>query len=103
MRVEWEIYHKVFKQLNGEAKCGYPFSSDEELVKSRVLQHEALQSALRIVEQTAAKMPKAYGDAFRYIAYRDLNERMFMYLELAAKRMQPESCDPRCVATRATA
>ena len=49
----------------------------------------------------AGKMPKAYGDAFRYIAYRDLNERMKMYLEIAERRIQPETCDPRFVATRA--
>ena len=59
------------------------------------------QIKLDLIERTAAKMPKAYGDAFRYIAYRDLNERMKMYLEIAERRIQPETCDPRLVATQA--
>jgi hypothetical protein len=54
-----------------------------------------------MIEWTAAKLPKAYGDAFRYIAYRDLNERMKMYLEIAAERIQPKTCDPRFVARHA--
>jgi hypothetical protein len=56
---------------------------------------------LRLIGEMAGKMPKAYGDAFRYIAYRDLNERMKMFLEIAERRIQPETCDPHLVATRA--
>jgi hypothetical protein len=48
-------------------------------------------------------MGKAEGDAFRYIAYSDLNERMWMYLEFASQRVHPATCDSRDIATRAPA
>jgi hypothetical protein len=101
-RVNWEIFHKVFPHLNRHADHGYPFSSKDEMVKLHIRSGLDAQMRFDMIERTAAKMPKAYGDAFRYIAYRDLNERMKMYLEIAAERVQPETCDPRFVARLAT-
>ncbi len=101
-RVNREIFDKVFPHLNGEANHGYPFDSRDEMVKLHI--HSGLDAQVKfdMIERTAARLPKAYGDAFRYIAYRDLNERMKMYLEIAAERIQPETCDPRFVARLAT-
>lgn len=101
-RVNREIFQKIFPHLNGEANHGYPFGSKDEMVQLHI--HSGLDAQMKfdMIERTAARMPKAYGDAFRYIAYRDLNERMKMYLEIAARRVQPETCDPRFVARQAT-
>jgi hypothetical protein len=101
LRVSREIYHRIFPHLNQEADHGYAFSSDDEIASSCSKSWLAAESTLRLIEQTAGRMPKAEGDAFRYIAYRDLNERMSMYLEFASQRVQPATCDPRFIATRA--
>ena len=100
-RVNREIFDKIFPHLNGKANHGYPFGSDDEFVRLHI--HSGLDAQMKfdMIERTAAKMPKAYGDAFRYIAYRDLNERIKMYLEIATGRIKPETCDPRFVATHA--
>jgi len=100
-RIEREIYHKIFLHLNQVADHGYPFDSKDEMVRLHIRGNLTAQRNLDIIERTAGKMPKAYGDAFRYIAYRDLNERMKMYRELAERRVYHEECDPRFVATRA--
>lgn len=100
-RIEREIYNKIFSHLNQEANYGYPFDSDEEFEKQRVYGKLDALLHFELIEKRAEKMPKAYGEAFRYIAYRDLNQRMKMYLELAERRVQPRTCDPRFVATRA--
>ena len=99
--VNREIFDKIFPQLNGEADHGYPFKSNGEMVRMHIRNNLEVGLNLRLIGEAASKMPKAYGDAFRYIAYRDLNERMKMYLEIAEERIQPETCDPRLVATHA--
>ena len=103
LRVGKEIYQRIFPHLNREAEHGYPFGSNDEMANSANQKRLAVESMLRLIEQTASKMPKAEGDAFRYIAYRDLHERMWPYLEFASHRVQPATCDPRYVATRAPA
>ncbi len=71
-------------------------------LKSGVFTPNSMQNCtFELIEKRAARMPAAYGKAFRYIAYRDLNERMKMYLEIAERRIQPETCDSRLVATQA--
>lgn len=100
-RIEREIYHKIFPQINQEADHAYPFESHDEMVRMHIRGNLAAHGTLRLIERAAGKMPKAEGDALRYIAYRDLNERMEMYLKLAEQREYPETCDPRFVATRA--
>ena len=100
-RIDWEIYHKIFPHLNQHANHGYPFDSKDEMVRLHIRSGLDAHVKFNMIEWLAAKMPKAEGDAFRYIAYRDLNERMKMYLEIAAERIQPESCDPHLVATHA--
>jgi hypothetical protein len=100
-RVNQEIFQKIFSHLNGEANHGYPFDSDEEFEKRCLYAELDAKLHVELIEKRAARMPAAYGKAFRYIAYRDLNERMKMYLEIAERRIQPETCDPRLVATQA--
>ena len=100
-RVNREIFDKIFPHLNGRANHGYSFGSNDEMVRLHIRSGLDAQMKFDMIERTAAKMPKAYGDAFRYIAYRDLNERMKMYLEIAEEHIQPETCDPRLVARHA--
>ena len=97
-RVNREIFHRIFPHLNRRASHNYPFSSKEELEKLALFSELDANLHLELIERHAAKMPKAYGDAFRYIAYRDLNARMKMYLEIAEHRVQPEICYMRFVA-----
>ena len=68
-RVEREIYHKVFPQINGQANHGYPFGSKDEMVRQYVCGNLTVHGTLRLIERAAGKMPRAEGDAFRYIAY----------------------------------
>jgi hypothetical protein len=93
-RINGEIFDKIFPHLNRTADHGYPFHSDDEMVEQHIRSGLDAQMKFDMIERTAAKMPKAYGDAFRYIAYRDLNERMEMYLEIAKERIQPKAGTP---------
>jgi hypothetical protein len=100
-RINREIFDKIFPHLNGHANHGYPFHSREEFEKHCLHAELDAKLSIELIEKRAARLPKAYRDAFRYVAYRDLNERMEMYLQIAAERIQPETCDPRLVATHA--
>jgi len=85
-RISREIYQKIFPHLNGHANHGYPFDSDEKMVRLHIRNNLQAGLNLRSIGEVAAKMPKAEGDAFRYIVYRDLNECMERYLEFARER-----------------
>jgi hypothetical protein len=100
-RANREIFHRIFPQLNQNAEHGYPFHSDEELEKLALYAELDAKLQLELIERRAERMPKAYGDAFRFIAYRDLNAQMKRYLEIAEERVQPKTYNPRFVATRA--
>ena len=101
-RVNREIFHKISPHLHKEADYGYPFSSKDEMADQHIHSGLDAQTKFDMIEKAAAKMPQYYADAFRYIAYRDLNERLKMYLEIAAERVQPKNCNPRLIAKRAT-
>lgn len=100
-RVNREIFDKIFPHLNGAANHGYPFNSEEEYEKQCLYAELDAKLHIELIEKRAARLPEAYGRAFRYIAYRDLNKRMKMFLEIADERIQPETCDPRLVARHA--
>ena len=99
-RVNREIFDKIFPHLNGEANHGYPFNSEAEYEKACLYAELDAKLHVELIEKRAARLPEAYGKAFRYIAYRDLNARMKMYLAIAEERIQPETCDQRLVATQ---
>jgi hypothetical protein len=101
VRIEREIYHKVFPHICQEADHGYPFGSKAEFEKQCLFSELDAKLHVELIEKRAAQMPKAYGEAFRYLAYRDINERMKMYLELAERRVNPQTCDPHFVAVHA--
>jgi hypothetical protein len=54
-----------------------------------------------MIERVIRDMPEFQGNAFRYIIYRDLNERIKMYIELAAESAKPESTVGRLMAKHA--
>lgn len=70
--MEFEIWGGILPHLNGDRNGGYRFSSNEELQRQIRQDLAGLQSALRKIEQAGRAMPKAYGEAFRFIAYRDI-------------------------------
>ena len=96
-RINREIFHRISPHLRNEGNHGYPFHSKDEMAEQHI--HSGLNAHIKfdMIELTAAKMPRFQGDAFRYIAYRDLNDRMEMYLALAKESVQPDECDPRSV------
>jgi hypothetical protein len=100
-RINREINQKFIPHLNQKADHGYPFDSDDEMfsvyVRNRFLSNQLLAQ----INEITVKMPRAYGDAFGYIAYRDLNERLQMYVKLAEERVLQEERDKRFVLTHA--
>jgi hypothetical protein len=86
-RVNREIFDNIFPHLNGHADNGYPFHSDHEMVRLHIRMNLQAGLNLRRIAEVAGRMPEAYGNAFRYIAYRDLNEFIERYLEIAEERI----------------
>jgi len=73
--------------LERERKFDYPFHSDETLKQLLAHANRDLLRYIDTIEIQARHMGKAHGDAFRFIMYRDLNERMLQYLNLAQWRV----------------
>jgi hypothetical protein len=90
-KIEREIYGCIFPYLRKEKNGDYPFRSDKELQK--IILHGKLDAQLHLatIERQADEMGKAYGEAFRYIMYRDLNKRMLRYARLVQKRVPPRA------------
>lgn len=87
--IEWEIYHKIFPHLLKRKMCEYPFSSDEELSRVNTQGLLNIERFSKIIGGRAEKMDKAYGEAFQYIMYRDLNKRMVMFERLIKQQTYP--------------
>ena len=83
--IHQEIKHCIFQQLAGNKDCGYPFSCYEELEQRALFGELDSQLHLKLL-QKAERMGKNYGQAFRYIMYRDLNTRLEMYLRFVERR-----------------
>jgi hypothetical protein len=86
-KIEREIYGSIFPHLERRRIREYPFQSDEELQK--IILHGKLDAQLHLatIERQADEMGKAYGEAFRFVMYRDLNRRMLMYARLVQRRV----------------
>ena len=98
--IHQEIEHSIFPQLCGEKNCGYPFGdSPKKLEEAATIGRLEAQFHLDIVERDAKALPDTYGDAFRYLMYRDLNMRIQMYLEFVKERTPrtatPVACKPQ--------
>lgn len=68
---------------------------DSQRVESDARQH------LQVIAHITERLPKSYGQAFRYIVYRDINRRLMVYENLMRRRIRPKTCDPRFVARHA--
>ena len=96
-KIEREIYGGVFPHLEKKTDCGYPFQNHEELQEKIIHAKLDAQLHLEIIERQADEMGKAYGEAFRHIMYRDLNQRMLMYAKLVQQRVPHQSRIPQYV------
>jgi hypothetical protein len=86
-RIHREIEQRIFPQLAGDMDCGYPFKNSDKKLECMALHGELdLKLQLDMIEHRAKQLPETYGKAFRYLMYRDLNERMGMYLEFVRER-----------------
>jgi hypothetical protein len=106
--MEREIYNRIFPHLENERDYGYPFNSDEELHKLCQDSEIVATPFVQDIEWDIVRMPKAYGEAFRYILHREFKAgrnmsraRIKMFKMLARRRVYPETCDPRFVAKHA--
>ncbi len=100
-RTEREIYHKIFPHLNQRADHGYPFSDQNGLFKASLDGSIGLRRMRLEFDQATRKMPEAEALALSYIAHRDLNERLAMYLKFAQEREYNPECEPHLMATAA--
>ena len=98
-RIEQEIYYRIFSHLRQERGHGYSFQSDQELQKLLTREHAKAAALLATLQRDSARMPKAYGQAFRYIMYRELNQRLEQYEAHMRRCIRPD-CDPQYVARR---
>jgi hypothetical protein len=94
-RLEREIYGQVFPQINGLHDHQYPFRTDRELVDARI--HATLDARLYlgVIGAQADAMGKAYGEAFRYLMFRDINARLRRYVQLVQSRVPEEERIPK--------
>ena len=106
--MEREIYNRIFPHLENERDYGYPFESDEELHKLCQDHEIAAMPFVQDIERDLTRIPKAYGEAFRYILYRELKAcrtmsraRMKMFKMLVHVYIPPEAYDSRFIARRA--
>lgn len=98
-RIAHEIRSRIAPHVRREADHGYPFRDADGLWQAAM--HGGLDTELhlRMIEKGAERMGKGFGDAFKYIVYRDLNQRLAMYEELAWQGEQsPAVSEPRLIA-----
>jgi hypothetical protein len=101
VRLDREIYNRLFPHLLSEADHGYPFHSDEDM---EALCKDPAITALpfvREIENDIRRMPDGYRKCFRYILHRELSKgpmcqkRMRWYRLLAKKNIEHDNRDPR--------
>jgi len=100
-RLNTEIFKRIFPHINQEQGCGYAFMSKLDFQKTLLREGQRTHEALDELERTTEAMPEAYGQALRFIFYRDLQARLAMYQRLAKREVQPKHYDLRSIATRA--
>src|SRR5689334_17391546 len=82
-----EIFDRIFPHLEQEKDWGYSFHTDQEMNEETEENHA--EALLESIELQITRMPKAYGDAFRFVMHRDLSKRLRMYEQAARRRIQP--------------
>src|SRR5262245_59933735 len=98
-RVDHEIHERIFPHHRGERDFGYPFRNRKDM--QRLTDTLDASETLAEIERQIRQMPAAYGESFRYILHRDLQQRLAEFEALARRRVQPREIDPSFVATHA--
>jgi hypothetical protein len=96
-----EVFSKLLPTFDGEAIHGEPFTTENKLFKARLGSTIEMTRMLERIDRAARKMSQTEGDTFRYIAARDLSQRMAQYLQFAEDREFHLEDDPRLVAQTA--
>ena len=86
--------------MRGEENCGYPFKDRAELREQLNVERRAVIAQIELIERTGRELPAAYSEAFRYLTFRDVNQLLSRYRQVANVDRMPETCDPRLVASR---
>jgi hypothetical protein len=94
-RTEWEIRQMIFPHIQRQKDCRYPFSSEDELVKAYYRHHMQAAMDLKAIFEATPNMPPGYGDAFGYIAMREIAAVIGAFAELAKSRPQSIAREPR--------
>lgn len=76
---------RIAPHVNRERDHGYPFGSEPELCTAAHHGNLDLLYCLETLERQAVHMDQTYGEALRYVMYRDLNRRLSMYARLAER------------------
>ena len=87
-RVELEIQQMILPHLKRQKDCRYPFTSKDELLKAYYRDLMKTKMNLKTIFSTAAEMPSPEGDAFGYIALREISAIVGAFTELAQSRSQ---------------
>jgi hypothetical protein len=97
--INWEIFQRLFPHCLGEKDHGYSFKTSQQM--NEETEAFNVHGLLDSIEQQIEKMGQGYGESFRYIMHRDLQQRLKMYEEVARPRVIPDWIDPRLIATHA--
>ena len=87
-RVELEIQQMILPHLKRQKDCRYPFNSEAELIKVYYRDLMKTKRELDAIFNAAAKMPRVQGDAFGYIALREISAIVGAFAELAQSSPQ---------------
>ena len=95
-RVDWEIQQMLFPHLKHKADHGYPFATPDEMTEKYV--SDQLDATIELGELFVAtgKMKQEYGDAFCYIAFREISRVVNTFCEVAKRqsKIHPKILEP---------
>ena len=84
--IEQEINLRLLPHIHGEANHEYPFSDAMGLSRAAVRGALDLELDLVVLKREAKSMGKEFGDAFRYLVYLDLKQRLAMFRQFIEQR-----------------
>ena len=95
-RVEWEIRQMIFLHLKHKADYGYPFATPNEMMEQYASDQLNATIALDELFIATGKMRQEYGEAFCYIAFREISNVINAFLEVAERqsKIHPKDVEP---------
>src|ERR1019366_743575 len=82
-RVSREIYRRIFPHLKRQADYGYPFHSKDEMIKLYYRGYLDAELGLKALLEAAMEMPTEEGDAFGYVAFREIGNLLNAFRQVA--------------------